>query len=52
MIMKRAHYFIALLLLFSCTIFAQQVDPATAPSPSTIIGLKMAFVTKQLGIDQ
>jgi hypothetical protein len=50
MIMKRAYYFIALLLFFSCTIFAQQVDPATAPSASTIIGLKMAFVTKQLGL--
>jgi Spy/CpxP family protein refolding chaperone len=50
MIMKRAHYIIALLLLFSCTIVAQQADPATAPPPSTIIGLKMAFVTKQLAL--
>ncbi len=47
--MKRAHFFIAFLLLFCCTIFAQQVDPASPP-PSTIIGLKMAFVTKQLGL--
>jgi Spy/CpxP family protein refolding chaperone len=49
--MKRAHYFITLFLLFSCTIFAQQADPSTAaPQPSTIIGLKKAFVTKQLAL--
>ncbi len=46
--MKKAHYFIVLLLLASCTIFAQQADPAVAPD--NIIGLKMAFVTKQLSL--
>lgn len=47
--MKRAHFFIAFLLLVCCTMFAQQGDPV-APTPSTIIGLKMAFVTRQLAL--
>lgn len=46
--MKTAHYFIGLLLLFSCTLFAQQPD--AAPPFSRVIGLKMAFVTKQLAL--
>jgi len=46
--MKRTHYFIVLLLLASCTMFAQQGDPAIAPG--AILGLKMAFVTKQLSL--
>lgn len=47
--MRKANYFIGFLLLFSCTIFAQQADPAPSPA-STIIGLKKAFVTQQLGL--
>lgn len=46
--MKRARYFIVPLLLASCTIFAQQGDPAVPPD--NIIGLKMAFITKQLSL--
>ncbi|MEO7531568.1 MAG: hypothetical protein ABIS69_09155 [Sediminibacterium sp.] len=46
--MKKLRCFIIAILLSSCTIFAQQDDPAI--SPSTIIGFKMAFVTKQLAL--
>ena len=46
--MKKARYFIVLLFLGSCTVFAQQDDAAIAPG--TILGLKMAFVTKQLSL--
>ncbi len=46
--MKRTSYFIAFLLFVSCAAFAQQDGPG-AP-PATILGLKMAFVTKQLAL--
>jgi hypothetical protein len=49
MIMKKTHYFIVLLLLAACTLFAQPGDPAVA-QPANIMGLKMAFVTKQLSL--
>ena len=48
--MKKTHYFIVLLVLASCTLFAQQDGPV-APSQGNIIkGLKIAFVTKQLSL--
>jgi hypothetical protein len=45
--MKKAHYFIVLSLLASCSLFAQRGDSAYA----SIIGVKMAFVTKQLALN-
>ncbi len=47
--MKKVPYFIVCVLFLCSTLFAQQDPSATAPV-STIIGLKMAFVTKQLGL--
>lgn len=45
--MKRMHTcFFA--VFFSCTVFAQQAD--TSAVPANIVGLKMAFVTKQLAL--
>ncbi|MDB5212004.1 MAG: hypothetical protein JWQ30_2831 [Sediminibacterium sp.] len=46
--MKRTCYFIAFLLFSCCTIFAQPDGPGVPPS--TIVGLKMAFVTRQLAL--
>lgn len=47
--MKRFFYFIVLLTVLSYSAFAQQQEVAPA-IPQNIIGLKMAFVTKQLAL--
>lgn len=48
--MKKANYFIGLLLLFSCAIFAQQPDAAPGSPLSRVVELKKDFVTKQLAL--
>ncbi len=48
MMMKRIYTCLVCLLLATGTVVAQQ-DDAPAP-PSNIVGLKMAFVTKQLAL--
>lgn len=47
--MKRFFYFLVLLIGLSYTAFAQQQE-VTPAIPQNIIGLKMAFVTKQLAL--
>ncbi len=47
--MKRFFYFLSLLIGFSFTAPAQQQEIAPA-IPQNIVGLKMAFVTKQLAL--
>ncbi len=47
--MKRVYYCLIFLMLTTDAVFAQQ-DEAVAPPPSNIVGLKMAFVTKQLAL--
>lgn len=47
--MKKLFYFLVLLIGLSYTAFAQQQEIAPA-IPQNIIGLKMAFVTKQLAL--
>ena len=45
--MKKGYALIVSILLFSATAFAQQDDAAP---PANILGLQMAFVTKQLAL--
>lgn len=48
--MRAILYSFLLILCFTATAQAQQDDAQTQPPPANIIGLKMAFVTKQLAL--
>lgn len=48
--MRAIVYTFLLTLCFATTVHAQQEDGQTQPPPGNIIGLKMAFVTKQLAL--
>lgn len=48
--MRSIVYTFLLILCFAGTVRAQQDDAQTQPAPANIIGLKMAFVTKQLAL--
>lgn len=48
--MRSILYTFLLIFCFAATAQAQQDDAQTPPPPANIIGLKMAFVTKQLAL--
>lgn len=48
--MRAIVYTFLLIFCFATTVQAQQDDAQTQPPPANIIGLKMAFVTKQLAL--
>lgn len=48
--MRAILYTFLLIFCFAATAQAQQDDAQTQPPPGNIIGLKMAFVTKQLAL--